>query len=104
MSCRLYVTPDNIERGLQDIRFPSMVKLDCQAASAQSKLEKAVSHLDEFRVNLALAEQATTFSTSGCRDFLIAGAAGYGHIISVGVLKCIVLEFDQEVIYVHCEK
>ena len=35
---------------------------------AQSRLMKAVSHLDVLRVNLALSDQATTLSTSGCNS------------------------------------
>ena len=42
--------------------------LGCQAASAQSRLKMAVSHLDALRVNLALSDQATTLSTSVCKD------------------------------------
>ena len=37
-----------------------------KAASAQSMLKKAVLHLNELMVNLTLADQATTLSTSGC--------------------------------------
>ena len=40
--------------------------LGCQAASAQPRLKEAVSHLDELKVNLALSDQGTTLSTSGC--------------------------------------
>ena len=53
-------------KGLQNIRFPLMVMLGYQAASAQSRLKKAVSHLDVLRTNLALSDQATTLSTFGC--------------------------------------
>ena len=68
VSCRSYLTHKKIVKGLQNIRFPSMVMLGCQAASAQSRLKKTVWQLDVLRVNLALADQATTLSTSGCMD------------------------------------
>ena len=44
---RSYLTPNKIGRRLQIIRLQSMVMLCHQAASAQSMLEKAVSHMDE---------------------------------------------------------
>ena len=48
-----------------------MVMLGCQAASAQARLKKAVSHLDVLRVNLALAVHVATISISGCKDVII---------------------------------
>ena len=45
--------------------------LGCQATSAQSRQKKAISHLDELRVNLALADHSTTLSTSCCKDAMI---------------------------------
>ena len=71
MSCRSYLTPKKIGKGLQNIRFSSMVMLGCQDASMQSRLRKAVSHLDVLGVNLALSDQATTLSTSDCKDATI---------------------------------
>ena len=69
----LPVVPDTQEtwRGLQNIYFLSMVRLGCQAASAQSWLKKSILHLDVLRVNLGLADQVTTLSTSGCKDAMI---------------------------------
>ena len=52
------------------IHFSLMV-IGCQAASAHSRLKKAVSHLDELWVNLALSDQAATFSTCGCENTTI---------------------------------
>ena len=71
VSCLLYLTSMETGKGLQNICFPSMVMLTCQTASAQSRQKKAVSHLDVLRVNLALSGQATTLSTSGCKDATI---------------------------------
>ena len=45
--------------------------LGFQAVSAQSRQKKADSHLDVLRINLAKANQATTLSTSGCKDVMI---------------------------------
>ena len=56
---------------LQNIRFTSMVMLGCQTASTQSRLKKAVSHLDVLRVNLALSDLATILSTFSCMDVTI---------------------------------
>ena len=42
--------------------------LGCQAASAQSRLKKVVSHLDVLWVNLAFSDQVTTLSASGFKD------------------------------------
>ena len=61
-----------------------MVMLGYQAASAQSRLMKAVSHLDVLMV-------------------LIAGNTGYRLIISIDTHKGILLEFGQ-IVYVDCEK
>ena len=69
--CRSYLTPKKIGRALQNISFPSMVILGSQAVSAQSRLKKAVSHRDALKVNLALADQLTTLSTSDCKDLVI---------------------------------
>ena len=54
-----------------------------------------VSHLDMLRVNLALSDQASTLSTSVCKDdhILIAGTAGYSQSVSVQTFKGIFLEF-----------
>ena len=71
VNCRTYLTPKKIWTALQNIRFLSMELLGSQAASALSRLKKVVSHLDVLRVNLALADQLTTLSTSGCKDALI---------------------------------
>ena len=69
--CRAYLTPKKTGKGMQNIRFPSMVMLNCLTASAQSRLKKAVSHLDMSMVNLALSDLATTLSTYCCLDVTI---------------------------------
>ena len=68
----LPIIPDSHKnRGrLQNIRFSSMVMLGCKAASAQSRL-KAVSHLNVLRINLTLANQDITLSTSGCKHAMV---------------------------------
>ena len=82
-----------------------MVTLGCQAASAQSRLKKAVSLLDVLRVNLALTDQATTLSTSGCENASIMSLLrALWAIISTGTYKGILPEFGQEMVYVDCEK
>ena len=63
-------TQENRE-GMMNIRFPSMVMLGCQAASAQSRLRKAITPLAVLRVNLALSDHATILSTSCCKDATI---------------------------------
>ena len=91
--CRSNLTPKKIGKGLLNIGLPSMYMLGCQAASEPSRLNKAVSHLDELRVNLSLANQATTSSTSGCEDTMITSllrACGYPQIIRVGTRTGIV--------------
>ena len=106
VSYRSYLAPNETEKKLQDIRFPSMVMLGCQAASAQSRLKKTVSHLDVSMVNLALSDQATIIYLwlLGRHDHLItAGTTGYQQFISIGTQEGILLEFGQEIAYVDCE-
>ena len=80
----------------------------CQAASAQSRLKKAVLHLDALSVSLALVDQVTTLSTYGCKDAtimpLLQALAGYCQIINIGTHKGIVFEFGHEIVYANCEK
>ena len=81
-----------------------MVMLCCQAASAQSRQEKAVSHLDVLKANVALTDNATTLSTSGCKDATIMSSLrALQVIISIGTHKGILLEFGQAIVYVDCE-
>ena len=92
---------------MQKIHFSSMVMLGCQVATAQSRRKKVVPQLDVLKVNLALSIQATTLSTSGCKDAMIMSflrALLAQQIISIGTDKDILLEFDQEIVYVDCEK
>ena len=54
--------------------------------------------LGEVRVNLTIAVDATTLSTSGCKDATIMSLLrALRTINSVGTHKGIVLEFDQEI-------
>ena len=53
----------NLE-GIAKHLFSANGELGCQAASAPSRLKKAVSQLAALRVNRALAEDATTSSSS----------------------------------------
>ena len=71
VSCRSYLTSKEIGRAILNIYCPSMVMLVCQAVSVQFRLKKAVLHLDELTVNLALADHVTTLSSSGCKDATI---------------------------------
>ena len=82
-----------------------MVMLGCQAASAQSRLKNAVLHLDVLRVNLALSDQVTTLSTSGCKDAMIMSLLqALWAIISIDSNIGILLEFGQEIVHLDCEK
>ena len=53
-SCVKCIAHMKTRNGLLNVRFPSLVMLCGHAASSQSRLKKAVSHLDELRINLAL--------------------------------------------------
>ena len=85
-----------------------MVMLVCQAAIAQSWLKKAVSHLDELRVNLVLADKATTLSNFGCKDATIMSLLRALRAINSSSAKAltrgIVLKFGQEIAYGDCKK
>ena len=63
VSCLSYLTHKKIGSGFQNIRVPSVVTLGCQSTTAQSRLKKAVPHLDELRVNLALSVQSVYLQT-----------------------------------------
>ena len=71
VSCLSYLTLKKTGKELQNIRFPSMLMLGCQAASTLSRLKYDVLILDVLRFNLTLSDQAITLSTSGCKDATI---------------------------------
>ena len=55
-------------------------------------------------VNLALSDQVTTLSTSGCKDATIVSLLrALWAIISIGIHECI-LKFGLEIVEIDCEK
>ena len=93
--CWSYLTSKKIGKGLQNVRLPSTVTLCCQAASAQFRLRKNVSHLDVLRVNIRPGDHFiyfwfyADFAVEACiykpsfQDSLFCGKA----IISIGLLS-----------------